>query len=93
MIQQKLSCHPKNNNKTNIGKCYELEVRGGKKGTAILYHHGMETWIFDIRLAATARRHTRPVLKPQIPYRAVFMYGKGDNRLKLFMRLGVKEVF
>jgi len=35
-------------NRTNIGKCYELAIHGGKKGTAILYHHSIETERVDL---------------------------------------------
>ncbi len=48
MTPQKLPGHLTNNDRTNIGKGYELEVHGGKKGTAILYHHGIETERVDL---------------------------------------------
>jgi transposase len=48
MTPQKLPKHSINTDRTNIGKCYELAIRGGKKGTAILYHHGIETERVDL---------------------------------------------
>jgi transposase len=48
MTPQKLPKHSINNDRTNIGKCYELAVHGGKKGTAILYHHSIETERVDL---------------------------------------------
>lgn len=48
MAPQKLPGNLPNNDRTNIGKSYELEVYGGKKGTAILYHHGIETERVDL---------------------------------------------
>jgi hypothetical protein len=48
MTPQKLPKHSINNDRSNIGKCYELAVHGGKKGTAILYHHSIETERVDL---------------------------------------------
>jgi len=48
MTPQKLPKHSINNDRSNIGKCYELAVYGGKKGTAILYHHNIETERVDL---------------------------------------------
>jgi len=48
MTPQKLPKYTINTDRTNIGKCYELAIRGGKKGTAILYYHGMETERVDL---------------------------------------------
>lgn len=48
MTPKNLPKHTTNSDKTNIGKCYELAVHGGKKGTAILYHHGIETERVDL---------------------------------------------
>jgi hypothetical protein len=42
MTPQKFPGHSINNDRTNIGRNYELVVQGGKKGTATLYHHGIE---------------------------------------------------
>jgi hypothetical protein len=38
MTPQKLPGHLTDNDRTNIGKSYELEVHGGKKGTAIPFN-------------------------------------------------------
>ena len=48
MTPQTLPEYTANNGRTDIGRSYELEVRKGKKGTAILYHHGMETERVDL---------------------------------------------
>jgi len=48
MTPQKLPKHSINTDRTNIGKCYELAIRGGKKGTAIRVHHGIETERVDL---------------------------------------------
>jgi transposase len=48
MTPQNFLGHSQNNDRENIGKSYELEVHGGKKGTAILYHHGLETERVDL---------------------------------------------
>ena len=48
MTPKKLPKHSANNDRTNIGKHYELAIHGGKKGTAILYHYGIETERVDL---------------------------------------------
>jgi len=85
MTPQKLPGHSPNNDRTNIGKSYELEVHGGKKGTAILYHHGIETErvdlsdtpakrIFIIRLVERKVNQTRLAEKLNISRQSIHNY-------------------
>jgi hypothetical protein len=85
MTPQKLPGHLTDNDRTNIGKSYELEVHGGKKGTAILYHHGIETErvdlsdipakrIFIIRLVERKVNQTRLAEKLNISRQSIHNY-------------------
>jgi len=85
MTPQKLPYHTIDTDRTNIGKCYALAIRGGKKGTAILYHHGMETErvdlsdtpakrIFIVRLVERKVNQTRLAEKLNISRQTIHNY-------------------
>lgn len=85
MTPQKLPEHSENNDKTNIGKCYELAIHGGKKGTAILYHRSTEIErvdlsdtpakrIFIVRLVELKVNQTRLAEKLNISRQTIHNY-------------------
>jgi transposase len=85
MTPQKLPGHSTNIDRTNIGRSYELAVHGGKKGTAILYHHGVETErvdfsdtpakrIFIVRLVERKVNQTKLAKKLNISRQTIHNY-------------------
>lgn len=85
MIQQRLPGHLNNNDRTNLGGSYGLEIRGGKKGIAILYHHGLEIErvdlsdipakrIFIVRLVERRVNKTRLAEKLNISRQSIHNY-------------------